>query len=198
LRLVKKLIFNLAVLMPAAVLLGLGTAWYMVQAGTRLSTRTFGPWAAWTGAGRPEAEPYTRAHVALNGLLPVSSTSEIAFRAKADSDGSRLTSGCDYAVVMEDFEPQWWSLAVFDGNGRLVPNPAERHGFMSGAVMREPDGRTLVTVALDARPGNWLPSGRSNRIVLVLTIQDATWAAAIHDGATLKGPLPRIVRTGCR
>jgi hypothetical protein len=197
LRLLKKLIFNLAVLMPAAVLLGLGTAWYMVQAGTRLSTRSFGPWVAWTGAGRPEAEPYTRAHIALNGLLPVSSTSEIVFRAKADSDGSRLTSGCDYAVVMEDFEPAWWNLAVFDGSGGLVPNAAERYAFTSGAAMREPDGRTLIAVGRDARPGNWLPSGRSNRVVLVLTIQDASWAAAIHDGGAPKA-MPRIVRAGCR
>jgi hypothetical protein len=193
----RKLLFNLAVLMPVAVLLGLGTAWYMVQAGTRLSTRTFGPWVAWTGAGRADAEPYTRAHIALNGLLPVSSTSEISFRAKTDSGGSRLASACDYAVIMEDFEPAWWSLAVFDGNGQLVPNPAERHGFMSGGAMREPDGRTIVTVARDARPGNWLPSGRSNRIVLVLTIQDAGLAAAIHDGSTPKA-MPSIVRTGCR
>lgn len=196
-RLIRKLIFNLAVLVPAAVLLGLGTAWYMVQAGTRLSTRTIGPWVAWTGAGRPEAEPYTRAHIALNGVLPVSSTSEIAFRAKTDSDGGRLTSGCDYAVAMEDFEPQWWNLAVFDGSGALVANAAERYAFSSGSAMREPDGRTLIAVARDARPGNWLPSGRSNRIVLVLTIQDASWAAAIHNGGAPK-VMPRIVRTGCR
>ncbi len=196
-RLLKKLIFNLAVLAPVAVLLGLGTAWYMIQAGTRLSTRTIGPWVAWTGAGRPEAEPYTRAHIALNGLLPVSSTSEITFRAKTDSGGSRLTSACDYAIVMEDFEPAWWNLAVFDGAGRLVTNAAERYAFTSAAAMREPDGRTLVGVARDARPGNWLPSGRSNRIVLVLTIQDASWAAAIHNGNAPKA-LPQIVRTGCR
>ncbi len=196
-RLIRKLFVNLAVLMPVAVLVGLGTAWYMVQAGTHLSTRTIGPWVAWTGAGRPEAEPYTRANVALNGLLPVSSTSEITFRAKTDNDGSRLTSACDYAVVLEDFEPQWWNLAVFDGNGGLVANPAERYAFSSGGAMREPDGGTLIGVARDARPGNWLPSGRSNRIVLVLTIQDASWAAAIHDRGAPK-VMPRIVRTGCR
>jgi hypothetical protein len=195
LRLIRKLIFSLAVLAPAAVLLGLGTAWYMVQAGTRLSTRTIGPWVAWTSAGRPDAEPYTRAHIALNGLLPVSSTSEIAFRARTDSDGSRLTSGCDYAVVMEDFEPAWWNL--FDGNGGLVPNAAERYAFSSSGAMREPDGRTVIAVGRDARPGNWLPSGRTNRIVLVLTIQDAGWAAAINGGGAPKA-MPRIVRAGCR
>lgn len=196
-RLLKKLLVNLAVLVPVAVFAGLGTAWYMIQAGTRLSTRTIGPWVTWSAAGRPEADPYTRAHIAMNGILPVSSTSEITFRAKTDSSGGRLTSACDYAVVMDEFEPAWWGLAVFDGAGRLIANPAERHGFTSSTAMREPDGRTVITLARDARPGNWLPSGRSNRVVLVLTVQDSNWAAAIHDGGAPK-VLPQVIRAGCR
>jgi hypothetical protein len=196
LRLLRKVLVNLAVVVPAAVVLGIGTAWYMVQAGTRLSTRAIGPWVTWTGAGRSDAEPYTRAHIALNSLLPVSSTSELTFRAKTDSRGDRLTSACDYTVVMDDFEPAWWSLAVFDGAGRLVANPAERYGFTSATAMREPRGRTVVTLARDARPGNWLPSGRSNRIVLVLTVQDSSWAAAV-DGSASKA-LPQVLRTVCR
>jgi hypothetical protein len=197
LRLLKKVLVNLAVLVPAAVFAGLGTAWYMIQAGTRLSTHAIGPWVTWTAAGRPEAEPYTRAHIALNGILPVSSTSELTFRARTDSGGSRLTSACDYAIVMDEFEPAWWGLAVFDSKGRLIANAAERYGFTSSTAMREPDGRTIVTLARDARPGNWLPSGRSNRVVLVLTVQDASWAAAIHDGGASK-VLPQVVRTACR
>jgi hypothetical protein len=197
LRLLRKVLVNLAVLVPAAALLGLGTAWYMIQAGSRLSTRTVGPWMTWAAAGRSDADPYTRAHVAWNAMLPVSSTSELSFRAKTDSSGSRLTSACDYAIVMEEFEPAWWGLAVFDGDGKLIANPAERHGFTSSTAMREPDGRTVIILARDARPGNWLPSGRSNRVVLVLTVQDSSWAAAIHDGSAAKA-LPEVVRTGCR
>ena len=196
-RLLRKVLVNLAVLVPAAALLGLGTAWYMIQAGSRLSTRTVGPWVTWSAAGRSDADPYTRAHVAWNAMLPVSSTSELSFRAKTDSSGSRLTSACDYAIVMEEFEPAWWGLAVFDGDGKLIANPAERHGFTSSTAMREPDGRTVIILARDARPGNWLPSGRSNRVVLVLTVQDSSWAAAIHDGSAAKA-LPEVVRTGCR
>jgi hypothetical protein len=63
--------------------------------------------------------------------------------------------------------------------------------------MREPDGRAVIVLARDARPGNWLPSGRSGRVVLVLTVQDAGMAAVVHDGGTPKA-LPEIQRTGCR
>jgi hypothetical protein len=63
--------------------------------------------------------------------------------------------------------------------------------------MRELDGRTVITLARDARPGNWLPSGRGSRVVLVLTVQDSTLGSAVHDGGTPRS-VPEIVRTECR
>jgi len=195
--LLTNLLLNLVVFVALAVGGGLGTAWYMIEAGSRLNTRTFGPWMTFTSAGRPDADPYTRAHMVRNAQLPLSSTLELTFRAKSDSSGGRLTSACDYAVLMEDQGSAWWSLAVFDGQGRLIQNAAERHAFNSSTAMREPDGRTVVVLARDARPGNWLPSGRSGRVVLVLTVQDAGMAAVVHDGGSPKS-LPEIQRTGCR
>jgi hypothetical protein len=176
---------------------GLGTAWYMIESGSRLSTRTFGPWTTWTAAGRPDADPYTRAHTIRNALLPLASTLELTFHAKTDSRGGRLHAGCEYVVVMEAFEAAWWSLAAFDSQGRLIQNAADRHAFSSDNVMREPDGRAIITLARDARPGNWLPSGSASRISLVLTVQDAAYAAAVHDGRPTK-PLPPIQRLACR
>ena len=193
----KKVLLNLALLIGIALGGGLASAWYMIEAGSRLSTRSFGPWVTWPSAGRPEADPYTHAHVARNAELPLSSTAELTFRAKTDNRGAWLTSGCDYAVVMQEFDPVWWDLAVYDLQGRLAPNAADRHAFNSSTVMRDIDGRTVITVARDARPGNWLPSGRGNRVVLVLTIQDANMANAIHTGASPRS-MPEIVRTGCR
>jgi hypothetical protein len=193
----RKAILNLVVLLGVSLVGGLGSAWYMIEGGSRLSSRSFGPWVTWPTAGRPDADPYTRAHIARNGLLPLSSTSELTFRAKTDSRGARLTSACDYAVVMQEFDPTWWGLAVYDGQGRLVANAADRHAFNSSTAMRELDGRTVITLARDARPGNWLPSGRSSRIILALSVEDARWANAVHDGGTPRS-MPQIVRTACR
>ena len=190
-------LIKIIVLAGLALAGGAGSAWYMIEAGSRLSTRSFGPWTTWINAGRPDADPYTRAHTARNGLLPVSSTLEVTFRAKTDSEGGRLTSSCDYAVTMQGPEPAWWSLAVFDGQGRLIQNGADRYAFNIQTAMREPDGRATIVVARDARAGNWLPSGRSGRIVAVLTVQDAGFIAALNDGNAAKA-LPEIRRTGCR
>jgi hypothetical protein len=193
----KKALLNLALFVGVSLVGGLASAWYMIEAGSRLSTRTFGPWVTWATAGRPDADPYTRAHTARNGLLPLSSTSELTFKAKTDSGGARLSSACDYAVVMEDFEPAWWDLAIYDGQGRLIANPADRYAFNASTAMRGVDGRTIITLARDARPGNWLPSGRTNRIVLVLTVQDATWGTAVNEGGSPRS-MPQIVRSTCR
>jgi hypothetical protein len=193
----KKALLNLALLLGVALGGGLGSAWYMIEAGSRLSTRTFGPWVTWPTAGRPDADPYTRAHIARNAELPLSSTAELTFRAKTDNRGAWLTSGCDYAIVMEEFDPAWWDLAVYDLQGRLVANAADRHAFNRSTAMRDLDGRTVVTLARDARPGNWLPSGRGSRVVLVLTVQDAAWTNPVHDGGSPKS-MPDVVRTGCR
>jgi hypothetical protein len=195
--LLAKVLINLVALALLAVGGGLGTAWYMMETGSRLSTRTFGPWVTWPSAGRPEADPYTRAHTVRNALLPLASTLELTYQARLDSRGGRLTSGCDYAIVMESLDGAWWSLAAFDGKGGLIQNAAERYAFSSDTVMREPDGRAIITLARDARPGNWLPIGGGSRVTLTLTVQDAAAATAMYEGGAVK-PLPPIERMSCR
>lgn len=194
--LLKKIVINLIVFCGLAIGGGLGSAWYMIEAGSRLSTRSNGPWVTWSAAGRPDADPYTRAHMVRDQLLPLSSTLELSYRAKTDSTGGRLHSGCDYTIVMSGFDGTWWSLAAFDTQGWVIANPAERHAFNRDTVMREPDGSAIVSMARDARSGNWLPIG-SGRFTLVLSIQDPALAARVYDSGASK-PLPEIKRTACR
>jgi hypothetical protein len=195
--LLASIFLNLAVLFGIAVGGGLGSAWYMIERGSRLSTRTIGPWTIWTAAGKPDADPYTRAHTARNALLPLSTTLELTYVARSDSANGRISSSCDYAIVVDGPDPAWWSLAAFDGRGGLIANAAERYAFNTETAMREPDGRAVITLARDARPGNWLPIGTASGITLLLTIQDPAWAAAAQDGSAMK-PLPEIQRIACR
>jgi hypothetical protein len=194
--LIAKVLINITAFVLLAVGGGLGTAWYMIEAGSRLSTRSSGPWMTWSTAGRADADPYTRAHTVRNALLPLASTLELTYQAKADSRGGRLQGGCEYAVVVEGLDGSWWSLAAFDSKGGLIQNAAERYAFTSDTVMREPDGRAIITLARDARPGNWLPIGGGSKINLVLTVQDAIWVAAAQEGNGK--PLPDIQRVACR
>jgi hypothetical protein len=196
LSLIKKIIVNLIVFFGLSIGGGLGSAWYMIEAGSRLSTRSNGPWVTWSAAGRPDADPYTRAHMVRDSLLPLSSTLELSYRAKTDSAGGRLRSGCDYTITLTGFDGAWWNLAAFDSQGRLIANPAERYAFNRDNVMREPDGRAIVSLARDARSGNWLPIG-SSRFTLILSIDDPTQAARVYESG-ISRPLPEIKRIACR
>ena len=58
-----------------ALALGLGSAWRTVSHGFFASTARFGPWAQWFREGTADADPYTMAHTAREGTLPMTATS---------------------------------------------------------------------------------------------------------------------------
>lgn len=190
------MIANVLVFVTIAVAGGLVSSWYMIERGSALTTRAQGAWVTWTAAGRTDADPYTRAHFARRGVLPISSTIALAFEATRDSDGRHLSSSCDYAVEGEDLAAAWWSLAVYDEAGRLIPNAAERHAYNSATVMRNPGGRFTITLARSVRPGNWLPTGNAGRLTLVLNVEEPRTASGTGEDAAALA-LPQIKRTGC-
>jgi hypothetical protein len=177
---------------------GLGSSWYMVEAGTRLTTRSVGPWLSWPSAFRADADPYTRAHFARSGTLQVSAEIAATYLARVDGDGLKLHSSCEYGVEGTDPAGSWWSLAVFDEHGRLIPNAAERYAFTSDTIARSADGRFVVLLARDARPGNWLPTRAAGRLVLVLTVLDPRGASLVTTAGPDAERLPVIKRLDCR
>lgn len=191
------LIYRFAVVSALALLVGVGSAWMMIVSGSRLTTERLGVWTTWPTAGRVDADPYTRAHTVRNGLLPMNTSLAAIYTATHDLEGKRLVSSCEYAIESEPIDANWWSLAVFDENGWLVRNSADRHAFNTGSVVREPTGSFVVTLSRDARPGNWLPTSGAGRLTVTFTVQDARWAQAGPDQDRVR-VLPVIRRVGCR
>jgi hypothetical protein len=177
---------------------GLGTAWYMVDQGSSLTTRVSGPWVTWTTAGRSDADPYTRAHFVRAGVLPLATSLALTYQAKMDSDGNRLHSTCEYTILLGDLDAQWWSLAVFDANGGLIPNPAERYAFNGSTVTRDSEGRVFITLASDARPGNWLPTGGAGKLNIVFIVQDPKWVAQNLVDSSIARSLPDVRKVTCQ
>jgi hypothetical protein len=189
------MLVNVIVFVTIAIAGGLGTSWYMIEKGSRLTTRTAGPWVTWVSAGRPQADPYTRAHHIRRGILPVSSALTQTFEAMTDSEGQALYSSCEYLVEGE--EPQaFWSLSVFDESGRLISNQAERYSFNSTTLMHGPSPRIQIVVARDARPGNWLPTGGGGRLSLHFQVDEAP--SSLPGAEPSPPPLPVIRRIACR
>ena len=121
----------------------------------------------------------------------------LTYIANSDSDGRRLHSSCDYSVEGREPGTSWWSLTVFDDRGELIANAADRYDFTSQSIALRPDGTFSVTLARDARPGNWLPTGGAGRLALVFTTLDATTPLLAKSSEGRK-PLPEIRRIQCR
>ncbi len=176
---------------------GLGSSWYMVQAGSGLTTARSGPWVSWTSAARADADPYTRAHFSRDGTLPLTSEIAATYLTRVDSAGNKLQPTCEYALDGVDLAAPWWSLTVFDDQGRLIENPLRRYGYTSGTVALRANGSFTITLARDVRPGNWVPTGGTRRLALLLTVlEPPTSVEGWTANEELK--LPSIRRVSCR
>ncbi len=184
---------NLALFAGIALLGGIGSSWYMIDIGTRLTTVHSGPWVSWPTAATPDADPYTRARSARRGGLPLSGTIARTFEARTDNTGQRLHSSCDYAVVGRGLTDGWWTIAAYDDQGHWIPNPADRYAFNSSTIVRSADGSFVIALARDARPGNWLPTSGAGRLTLMLTLLEASDPLAQGGGG-----LPDIQKVACR
>lgn len=185
-----------AMFIGVVLILGVGSSWYMIERGSALTTVTIGPWVSWTAAGRTDADPYTRAHEARLGILPLSTDVAQTFIARADSEGRALHSSCDYAVEGREIADFWWSLTVFDADGRLIPNVLGRSVFTSDTMAINPDGSYLATLSRDAHAGNWLPTGGAGRLALAFTVLDLGTRAVAQDDDIAR-MVPTITRRGC-
>jgi len=189
---------NFFLFVGVALLSGLGSAWYMIDRGSALTTDYFGPWVVWTAAGHIEADPYTRAHVARSGRLPMTTSNARYYLATTDGEGDKLDADCEYAITGKGPRAEWWSLAAYDGQGRLMANTADRYAFNSQTVMRSTNGEYTIVLARDARPGNWLPVTSSYRLRLMLRVYHPVLADDRIDSTAEQGELPTIRRLGCR
>jgi hypothetical protein len=181
-----------------ALMLGIGSAWYTIERGTLLTTAKVGPWSGWVTEGNPNADPYTKAHVARSGRLPLSSTVARYFTARTDSSGWALSSSCEYVIEGGPINARWWSLAVYDEYGGLIDNPSARYSFNSEEMLRHADGSYRVFLSRQARPENWLPSGTADQnLVLMLRVYNPRETDAAGVGLVPGERLPKIERKSC-
>ena len=189
---------DLALFVGIVLFGGIGSSWYMVEQGSRLTTENIGPWVTWTNAARADADPYTRAHYARLGALLMSADVAQNYVARADSEGTRLHSACDYEITGHSIATHWWSITVFDDRGSLIPNLANRYTFTSDTMAVNPDGTFTVALSRDARPGNWLPVGGAGRVTVAFSMIDYGMQTVATDAEMRQKLLPLIKKSSCR
>jgi hypothetical protein len=178
-----------------AAALGLGLTWLALSRGTAFGAMSIGAWNAWPRTGTIEIDPYARAALARSGELPIASGDGLAFFARSDDEGRALDGRCD--VTLEGITPtaRFWTITLYDPDGRLVPNASNRYGFTSQEIVRRADGSFEIVVAPRARAVNWLPTGGAERYVLVLRLYDSP--VGVARGAAREVPMPALAARGC-
>lgn len=174
--------------------LGAGAAAWSVRAGALGSTQQLGPWTTGRDFGSAQASAYTRAVVALRGLLALPAREARYYNAATDSAGAPLDGRCRYRVSGGALPAKWWSLTLYDPAGYLVPNPAGIYAVGSVGLSAAEQSGWQVIIAPQAQPGHWLPTGGLGRFELTLRTYLPT------DGGKGEPPaarLPRIAKEAC-
>ncbi len=175
--------------------IGLGATWFTLTRGVAFGALTIGAWTAWPKSGSVDIDPYARATIARTGELPVGAGDGVAFYAHTDDVGHALDGRCTFVVSGMTPAARYWTLTLYDAQGRLVANTIDRHGFTSAEIVREDGGRFTINIGPRARPGNWLPSGGIEQFVLVWRLYDTPIGVA--SLTTKEGPMPAVERKSC-
>lgn len=189
-----RLLINIAIAIAVALIVGFGSAALVLDRERLFGAVTRGAWTAWPDTGSPDADPYTEAMLARTGEVPLGAGEGLAFSADADSAGARLRGECTYRVTGQTPPARLWTLTVYDADGHLMDNPANRTAFHSREVLRHEDGSFTVAVSRSAQPGNWLPVTTPDAIRLILRLYDTPLAGGSRIGAVV---MPAIEKVGC-
>jgi hypothetical protein len=181
-----------------ALALGLGSAALAVRGGLAAGDVRVGPWRTNLTTGSADAGLYTRARVAIAGLLALAPSETIYFTAATDSDGEPLRASCDYALAGGELPARWWSITAYGADHFLIPNAAGRYSIGQTTVQRDASGHWSARVSAQPSAGNWIPSGdpgASGEFSLTLRLYNPREEVARDPAAAA---LPSLVRESCR
>jgi hypothetical protein len=190
-----RLLLGSLVTFLVAAAVGLGATWLTLTRGVAFGSLNIGAWSAWPKSGSVDIDPYARATIARTGELPTGMGDGVAFYARGDDARHAFDGRCTFVVSGMTPAARYWTITLYDPDGKLVANAIDRHSFTSDEIVRDSDGSFAITVAPLARPGNWLPTGGVDRFVLVLRLYDTP--IGVSTGTTKEGPMPAITRKGC-
>jgi hypothetical protein len=190
-----QLLLGLLLALITAAAIGLGSTWAVLSRGLAFGSLSIGAWTAWPKSGTRDIDPYARATIARTGELPVGAGDGVAFLARVDDGGRTLDGRCDVVVTGTTPQARYWTITLYDPQGRLVANSLNRHGFTSQEIVRRSDGSFDIVVAPRARPGNWLPTGGIDSYLLLLRLYDSPVGVATR--AAREAPMPAIAIKSC-
>ncbi|MBB6466891.1 hypothetical protein HNQ96_002767 [Aminobacter lissarensis] len=188
---------SLLIVLALAVAVGGGAAsvGMVLNSQEGIGAVSVGPWTAFPDIGTPEADPYSKARVARDGVLALGRAEGLSFVADRDSTGVSLKSECSYRIEGSLPVARFWTLYATDTAHIALKSGIRRDASLhSLEVLRQPDNSISVSVGTRPEPGNWLAVAGVGAMNLVLTFYDTP----IASSTGLSGiEMPRIVRVQC-
>lgn len=190
-----KTVFLIVIVLCISIVGGGASVWYTLKANEGIGAVTIGEWTAFPSIGTADADPYSRARVAREGLLALGRAEGLAFTARADSSGDTLRRECTYRIEGPVPPARFWTLYAADPSGAVVRGGALRPGALhSYQLIRLADNSVTISAGAHPAPGNWLALSGSGPMTLELTFFDTPIASGSGAADIV---LPSIVREGC-
>jgi hypothetical protein len=178
-----------------AIVGGAGSVWYALSARQGVGALAIGPWTAYPELGTPDADPYSKARVAREGVLALGRAEGLIFTAATDSAGVALRRECSYTIEGTMPPARFWTLFAADGTMAPLATDGPRPGAIhSQEVLRHAGNAVVVTLSRHAAPGNWIATSGSDDMTVVLTLYDTPVAGGTGMAEI---ELPRVIRGRC-
>ncbi|MCF8169042.1 MAG: DUF1214 domain-containing protein [Rhodoferax sp.] len=168
-----------------AVAVGVGSAWWVLRHAPWLNAQMqVGAWRTHLAAGSQDADMYTRASVALNGLLALGRSETMYFVATHDDAGHPLRSRCNYRVSGVPPQARWWSITAYAEDMFLFDAPHGRYSLNGTTALLDLQGRFHFTIGQKEQTGmHWLPTPGDRGVTLTLRMYNPGPELQANPGA---------------
>ena len=182
-----------------ALAAGLGSAWWLLTRGSNFGDAA-GPWRVSLLAGSADADLYTRARVAIGGLLALNRQETMYYLASTDSAGAPLRSRCSYRVSGVPPPARWWSVTAYADDYFLFPNEARRYS-VNGATARLDAGGRFSFVSAPQQPADpssdggamlWLPTPGDRGLLFTLRAYNPAQGLAAAPSSLVAPSIERL------
>lgn len=188
-----KTVLKILAVLVVGTLLGLAATWLVVFRGGPQNAVHDGPWTTNLTVGSSNTDIYTRAAVAIHGLLALNRGETIYYAARGDSEGNRFDGRCTYLIVGRDPPARWWAITAYAMDDYLIPNPVHRYSVSKNSVTRDASGEFVTTVSPKPFDRDWIPVAGAPFLLTLRLYNPAASVAA--DPAHVA--LPAIKKVSC-
>ena len=190
-------IFPLVLTIVIGAALGLGSAWWSVRNGGPAQSRfQVGPWEGSLLAGSTDADLYTRARVAVVGLLALDRRETVYYIARTDSAGQALRSRCQYRIDGVAPPARWWSLTAYAEDHFLFDAAQGRFSLNGALATLDAQGAfhlwTGPIAITDRGADHWLPTPGDRGLELTLRLYHPSEAVQQNPQALSAPTIERV------